>query len=46
MFLATTSNVALIRFTTDINVSKTGFAIKFTAGNHAGKCLQCQIELN
>ncbi|XP_046443625.1 deleted in malignant brain tumors 1 protein-like [Daphnia pulex] len=30
-----TSNVALIRFITDKSVSKTGFAMKFTAGNPA-----------
>jgi hypothetical protein len=28
----------LIRFITDKSVSKTGFAMKFTAGNPAGKC--------
>ncbi|KAI9551408.1 hypothetical protein GHT06_021741 [Daphnia sinensis] len=35
VFQVSTSNVVLVSFTTDESISETGFAAKFTAGNHA-----------
>jgi len=36
IFLTTTTNVALVRFTSDSNIAKSGFTAKFTAGSEAG----------
>lgn len=35
LFQVSTSNVVLVSLTTDESISETGFAAKFTAGNHA-----------
>jgi len=36
LFLSSTTNAVLLRFTSDNSVSKSGFAIKFTAGSDNG----------
>ena len=36
IFLTTTTNVALVRFTSDGSIAKSGFTAKFTAGSEAG----------